>query len=145
MREKILVVDDEEPLRWLLKTVLERVGYEVVLASCGVEAVRLAEKERPQLIILDAKMPDPDGINTCAALRANPKTQGIPIILASESTETLAEALQLGVDDFVTKPFHLEAIITRVIAMLKVSHIEGKTKRVMAYMKELGKNFSPGF
>jgi DNA-binding response OmpR family regulator len=77
MREKILVVDDEQSLRWLLQAVLEREGYEVVLASDGKKAVRLAETEQPQLIILDAKMPDPDGMKTSTALRANEKTQAI--------------------------------------------------------------------
>jgi DNA-binding response OmpR family regulator len=77
MREKILVVDDGQSLRWLLQAVLEREGYAVVLASDGKKAVRLAESEKPHLIILDAKMPDPDGIKTCATLRANDKTQAI--------------------------------------------------------------------
>jgi two-component system response regulator VicR len=77
MREKILVVDDGQSLRWLLQAVLEREGYAVVLASDGKKAVRLAETEKPQLIILDAKMPDSHRIEACAALRANAKTQAI--------------------------------------------------------------------
>jgi DNA-binding response OmpR family regulator len=143
MREKILVVDDEEMLGCLLQTALERDGYEVVLASGGEEAMRLAASEKPHVIILDAVMPDPDGIKTCAALRANPKTRAIPILLATGFTEFLSEALRAGADDFVTKPVHLDAILTRVKAMLKVSHIEGKAERAMAYMKELRKDFLP--
>jgi two-component system response regulator VicR len=144
MREKILVVDDEQSLRYVLQSVLEKEGYEVVLASDGEEAVRLAEREKPHLIILDAGMPDPSGIKTCAALKANQRTRGIPIILATGFTQSLAEALQLGVDDLVTKPFHLATLVNRMRAMLTVSHIEGKGERAMAYMKELRKDFYPG-
>jgi CheY-like chemotaxis protein len=104
MREKILVVDDEQSMRYLLQTVLEKAGYEAILASNGEEAVRLAESEKPHLIILDVKMPKLDGIKTCLALREKQKTRAIPIILATGSTECLAEALQAGADDFVTKP-----------------------------------------
>jgi DNA-binding response OmpR family regulator len=144
MAKKILVVDDEESVTDLLKTVLENEGYKTIATSDGEEAVRLAESEKPQLIILDAVMPDPHGIKTCAALRANQNTRAIPIILATGFTEFLAEALHAGADDFVTKPFHLPAVLTRVRAMLKVSHIEGKAERAMAYMKEIRKDFSPG-
>jgi DNA-binding response OmpR family regulator len=144
VREKILVVDDEESVTELLKTVLEKEGYKTIVTSDGEEAVRLAESEKPQLIILDAVMPAPHGIKTCAALRANQKTRAIPIILATGFTEFLAEALHAGADDFVTKPFYLTAVLTRVRAMLKVSHIEGKAERAMAYMKEIREDFSPG-
>jgi len=144
MRKKILVVDDEESVTHFLKTFFEKEGYEVVVASDGEEAIRLAEHEKPHLITLDVVMPDPDGIQTCAALRANQKTRAIPIILATGFPEFLAEALHVGVDDFVTKPFHLAALLARVRAMLKVSHIEGKAERARAYMKELRKDFSPG-
>jgi len=143
MRKKLLVVDDEQMLRCLLQTALEREGYEVVLASDGNEAVRLGESEKPHLIILDAVMPDPDGIETCAALRANEKTRAIPIILATGFTEFLGEALHAGADDYVMKPFHLTALLARVRALLKVGHIEGKAERARAYMKELRKDLSP--
>jgi DNA-binding response OmpR family regulator len=144
MQEKILVVDDEEMPRCLLQAALEKEGYEVVLASGGEEAVRLGESEKPHLVILDAVMADPDGIKTCPALRANPKTRAIPIILATGFTEFLAEALHAGADDFVTKPVRLAALLARVRAMLKVSHIEGRVERAMAYTKELEKDFSRG-
>jgi two-component system response regulator VicR len=137
MGEKILVVDDEQSIRYLLQTVLERAGYEPIIASNGEEAVRLAESESPHLIILAASMSEPDGIKTCTALRANQKTRTIPIILATGVTESLVEALHAGIDDFVTKPLHLPAILARVKAMLSVRHIEDKAERVKAYLREL--------
>jgi two-component system response regulator VicR len=144
MAETILVVDDEQPVRELLKTLFEREGHDVIPASDGEEAVRLAEREHPHLIILDGVMPKLDGIKTCAALKANQKARAMPIILVTGSTQLLVKALQVGVDDFVTKPFHVGAVLTRVRAMLKVCHIEGKAERAMAYMKELRKDFSAG-
>src|SRR5512139_3484459 len=87
MGHKILVVDDEEPIRDLLTGFLEGQGHTVVLASNGKGALLLAEKESPHLIVLDVRMPGLDGIETCAALRANEKTRAIPIILATAFRE----------------------------------------------------------
>jgi DNA-binding response OmpR family regulator len=143
MGEKILVVDDEQPIRDWLKSVLEREGYETILASDGKEAVRLAESGSPHLIILDAMMPELDGINTCVALKANERTRAIPIILATGFTEVLAAAVNAGVDDFVMKPFDLDRLMIRVRGMLRVCHLEDELERAMAYMRELKKPPSP--
>lgn len=142
MGEKILVLDDEQSVRYLLQTVLEREGYETILATSGEEAVRLAQSENPHLIILGARMPEPDGIKTCAALRANQKTRAIPIILATGFKESVAEALYAGADDFVTKPFRVANVMARVTAMLRVRHLGDKAERTKAYLQELS-NPSP--
>jgi DNA-binding response OmpR family regulator len=144
MAYKIMVVDDEEPIRDLLKGFLERQGHTVVLASNGEEALISAEKESPQLIVLDVRMPGLDGIQTCVALRAQEKTRAIPIILATAFREVLGEALAAGVDDFVTKPFHLAELLHRVQALLRVRHLENELERAAAYVCELGKNISAG-
>jgi two-component system response regulator VicR len=143
MAEKILVVDDEEPIRELLKNLLEQDGYEAILAANGEEAVRLAESENPDLVILDAVMPLLDGIDACAALRANEKTRAIPIILATGFAEVLSGAMSAGVDDFVMKPVPLSELMVRVKAMLKVRHLEDEVERAMAYMEERNKLLSP--
>ncbi len=143
MGEKILVVDDEQPIREWLKSVLDREGYETILASDGKEAVRLAESGSPHLIILDAMMPELDGIKTCVALKANERTRVIPIILATGFTEVLAAAVNAGVDDFVMKPFDLDRLMIRVRGMLRVRHLEDELERAMAYMRELKKPQSP--
>lgn len=143
MGYKILVVDDEEPIRELLEGFLEGQGHTVVLASNGEEALLLAEKESPHLIVLDVRMPGLDGIETCAALRANEKTRAIPIILATAFRDVLAEALEAGVDDFVTKPFHLAELLLRVQALLRVRHLEDELERAAAYICELRRNL-PG-
>jgi DNA-binding response OmpR family regulator len=143
MGEKILVVDDEEPIRELLSSALESEGYETILASNGEEAVRLAESENPQLIILDAIMPRLDGIDASAALRANEKTRAIPIILATGFAEVLGGAVSAGIDDFVMKPIPMAEITVRVKAMLKVRHVEDEVERAMAYTQEIQRTLPP--
>jgi DNA-binding response OmpR family regulator len=140
MGHKILVVDDEEPIRDLLKGFLEGQGYTVVLASNGKEGILSAANENPHLILLDVRMPELDGIETCVALRANEKTRAIPIILATAFRDVLADALEAGVDDFVTKPFHLAELLHRVEALLRVRHLEDELERAAAYIYELRKN-----
>jgi DNA-binding response OmpR family regulator len=140
MEYKILVVDDEEPVRDLLKDFLEDQGHTVVIASSGDEALLSAEKENPQLIVLDVRMPGLNGIETCAALRANEKTRRIPIILATAFRDVLEEALAAGVDDFVTKPFHLAELLHRVQCLLRVRHLENELERAAAYVYELQKD-----
>jgi len=144
MGYKILVVDDEEPIRDLLKGFLEGQGHSVVQAANGEEALISAEKESPHLIVLDVRMPGLDGIETCVALRANEKTRAIPIILATAFREVLGDALAAGVDDFVTKPFHLAELLQRVQALLRVRHLENDLERAAAYVYELGKNLPHG-
>jgi DNA-binding response OmpR family regulator len=143
MGEKILVVDDEQVIREMLKTFLETEGYEPILASNGEETIRLAQTEAPHLIILDAIMPERDGIDTAAALKADEKTRAIPIILATGFGEVLTEAVNAGIDDFVIKPFELDRLMVRVRGMLKVRHLENELERATAYMEELRKAASP--
>jgi DNA-binding response OmpR family regulator len=119
MGEKILIVDDEEPIRELLRNLIEQQGYEAILASNGEEAVRLAERENPDLIILDMIMPELDGTHACLALKANGKTRGIPIIVATGFVELVGVAMNAGVDDIVMKPVPLAELMVRVKALLR--------------------------
>jgi two-component system cell cycle response regulator len=137
MVEKILVVDDEQAIRDVLKTFLEKAGYPVIVASNGMEAIRQAESETPHLIILDARMPDLDGVETCLRLRSQERTRSIPIILATGFKHVLLEALDAGVDDFVMKPVRLAELLVRIRSMLRVRHVEDGIERAMAYTQEL--------
>jgi DNA-binding response OmpR family regulator len=142
MSEKVLVVDDEKSIRDLLNKFLEREGYEVILASNGEEAIELAERENPHLILLDIMMPGLDGIETCRRLKANKITQSIPVIMASAVTETMAQALEVGVDDFVIKPVQLPEVSIRIKSILRVRHLTDELERAVAYTMELKKNLS---
>ena len=103
----ILVVDDEEPIRAVLAAVLEDAGYRTLLASHGRHALDQIACERPDLIISDLMMPVLNGRVLCQQLKANPTTQGIPIILMT--TAGLQQARVLA-DDYLDKPFDLDAV-----------------------------------
>ncbi|WP_368653476.1 response regulator YycF [Ornithinibacillus sp. 4-3] len=118
MSSKILVVDDEQPIADILQFNLEKEGYEVVVAYDGEEAIRLAENEQPDLILLDIMLPKKDGYEVCREVR---KTQSMPIIMltAKDSEIDKVLGLELGADDYVTKPFSNRELIARVKANLR--------------------------
>ena len=140
MGDKILVVDDEREIRDLLGRFLMEEGYEVTLASNGKEALDLAEKEGPQVILLDIMMPGISGIETCKRLKAGKKTRFIPIIIATALWDTCAEAIEAGAEDFVTKPFNLTELSYRVKSILRVRYLTDELERAVAYISELGEN-----
>jgi len=144
VKEKILIVDDEEPIRKILRGFLEEQGYHVILASHGHEAIQLAETESPDLIILDVRMPKLDGIATCVKLRSQERTGTIPIIAATAFRDVVGEAADAGADDIVIKPFHLTELLRRVRAMLRVRDVKDGAARVAAYVRELKASLPPG-
>src|SRR5689334_9600036 len=103
----ILVVDDERDLVELLRYNLERGGYEVACAYDGTKAIDVAQRQRPDLVVLDLMLPGEDGLEVCRRLRADQKTSRVPIImLTAKAAETdRIVGLELGADDYVTKPF----------------------------------------
>ena len=114
----ILVVDDEPQIRTLLRTTLMRCGYRVVEAANGREALNARAIDRPDLILLDLGLPDRDGLELVAALRGEPACRLI-VLSAREQTDQKVTALDLGADDYVTKPFDTEELIARVRASLR--------------------------
>ena len=140
MADKVLVVDDELGIRDSLSEFLTEEGYQVILASNGEEALELAEKENPQVILLDIKMPGIDGIETCKRLKAEEKTRFIPVIISTALWDTYVEAIEAGAEDFVTKPFNLAEISFRVQSIRNVRYLTNELERAVAYIGELGKN-----
>jgi DNA-binding response OmpR family regulator len=140
MAEKILVVDDEWELRNLLTEFLAGEGYDVIQASNGEEALELAEKEEPQVILLDVKMPGIDGIEVCRRLKEEDKTRFIPIIMVTALEDRDVDAFVEGADDFVTKPFSLVELSFRVKSMLRIKYLTDDLQRSLAYIEELEKN-----
>jgi DNA-binding response OmpR family regulator len=140
MAEKILVVDDEWELRNLLAEFLTGDGYDVIQASNGEEALELAEKEEPQVILLDVKMPGIDGIEVCRRLKEEDKTRFIPIIMVTALEDRDVDAFVEGADDFVTKPFSLVELSFRVKSMLRIKYLTDDLQRSLAYIEELEKN-----
>ena len=140
MADKVLVVDDEQEIRDLLSAVLSREGYEVLVASNGEEALELAQKENPRLILLDIVMPGLTGIEVCKRLKAEEKTRWIPVIMATSDRDRYTEALEAGAIDFVNKPFHLLELTIRVKSLLRIQHLTDELDRAVAYIRELQSN-----
>lgn len=115
------MVDDEEPILELLKFNLEREGYQVVLARDGIGAYKAAVDEQPDLILLDVMLPGEDGLWVCRSLRQDRKTASIPVIMISARGEELdlVLGLEMGADDYVTKPFSPREVVARVKARLR--------------------------
>ena len=137
MAEKILVVDDEQEIRILLDHFLKDQGYEVVLASDGNQALKLAAEENPQVIILDIKMPGLDGLEVCKLLKDKEQTRLIPIIVITGFEDNKIEALNRGADDFVNKPFDMAEIAIRIKSALRIRHLTDELERAVAYIEEL--------
>lgn len=122
-RRKILVADDENSIREILSIQLARMGYEVVLAGDGVEAVAAYEAEKPDLVLLDVMMPRLNGLNACQQIRTLEKKSGrrVPVLFltARDTTHDKTSAALSGGDEFVAKPVSLQELRERVEAALK--------------------------
>lgn len=116
--KKILVVDDEAAILQTLRFNLERSGYGVVTASDGRSAIAMAQREQPDLVVLDIMLPVMDGIEACKEIR---KFSSVPIIMLTAKDQEIDKvlALELGADDYVTKPFALHEFLARVKARLR--------------------------
>ncbi len=118
LKEKILVVDDEKNICDLLRMYLEKEGYTVVIAYNGMDAVNMFREENPDLILLDVMLPQLDGWQVCREIR---KTSEKPIIMLTAKDEVFDKVLglELGADDYVTKPFDTKEIVARIKAVLR--------------------------
>jgi CheY-like chemotaxis protein len=116
----IMIVDDDMTNRELLQTVFQRVGYAVIHASNGQQAIRLAESEQPSLVVCDVRMSGMDGYQVCAQIKGNPATKHIPIVMltAFETEEERQKALQAGADDFSPKMQGWQRLLERVKRLL---------------------------
>ena len=117
----VLCIDDEQNILELLSFNLEASGYETVTATNGTAGLELAVSKAPSLILLDLMLPDMDGTEVCRQLKAGPTTASIPIIMltAKDSEVDKILGLELGADDYITKPFSVRELIARVKALLR--------------------------
>jgi two-component system alkaline phosphatase synthesis response regulator PhoP len=117
---KILVVDDEIYIVHILDFSLGIEGYEVMTALDGEQALAKVAQERPDLIVLDIMMPKLDGYETCKALKQNPATHDIPVILLSAKGRNVDQKIgfEVGADDYITKPFSPRKLVERINAIL---------------------------
>lgn len=124
--QKILVVDDEERVRDMIAFRLGLFGYEVVKATSGGEAVRVASEEEPDLILLDIMMPDLDGFQTCRQLKQSEATQDIPVVMLTARAEAkdVSRALESGAVDYVVKPYDPVVLQEKVARNLRPAPAE---------------------
>jgi DNA-binding response OmpR family regulator len=117
-RALILVVDDEEPIRQLASLYLEKEGFQVACAADGPEAIELAQRQRPALVVLDVMLPTIDGFEVCRRLR---RDSDVPILMLTARNEDVDKivGLELGADDYLTKPFNPREMVARVKAILR--------------------------
>ncbi|PRX97733.1 response regulator transcription factor [Allonocardiopsis opalescens] len=115
----LLVVDDDPNIRELLSASLRYAGFAVRVAADGPEAVAAADRERPDLVVLDVMLPRMDGFDVARRLRAGARPTPIVFLTARDTTEDKVAGLTLGGDDYVTKPFSLEEVIARIRAVLR--------------------------
>jgi DNA-binding response OmpR family regulator len=120
MGYKILLVDDEATIRRLMVMLLKRGGHQVIEAASGQEAINLAPRERPDLILLDIMMPAMDGFETLSRLRTMPNVAETPVIFLSAKAEVTdrVEGLRLGADDYLVKPADPEELLARIDAVM---------------------------
>lgn len=121
LKKSVLAVEDEPDILELITHNLEREGFEVRGVATGEEAVRSARSRTPDVVLLDLMLPGMDGLDVCRELRGDPKTKQIPIIIVSAKGEEadIVTGLELGADDYVTKPFSPRVLVARVRAVLR--------------------------
>ena len=116
MKDKILVIDDDRELHGLLQLCLEKAGYEVITATNGREGLRQLYNNRPALVLLDILMAEMDGWETCRRIR---QLSDVPVIILTAVAHEKIKGFQMGVDDYITKPFSKMELIARVEARLR--------------------------
>ena len=120
-KAKVLVVDDERDIIELVSYNLEKEGFKVISAMDGEKALELVSSKEPEIIILDLMLPGIDGLDVCRELKRNDKTSSIPIIMLTAKGEEsdIVIGLELGADDYITKPFSPRILVARVKAVLR--------------------------
>ena len=120
-KERILVVEDEEDIAELIQYNLQREGYRTLHAPSGETALKLAQREKPDLVLLDLMLPGLDGLEVCRRLKAEPQTSRIPIVMVTakgDETDVVA-GLELGAEDYLTKPFSPRVLLARMRGVLR--------------------------
>lgn len=129
MKEKIMVVDDEPSIVTLLAFNLTKAGYKVVTATDGQTALTVADREQPDLIVLDLMLPGKDGLDVCRELRNQQIMTPILMLTAKDEEFDKVLGLELGADDYMTKPFSPREVVARVKAILRRTNFGALTPK----------------
>jgi two-component system OmpR family response regulator len=129
-RRRVLVVDDDEPIRDLVKTALTFVGFEVAEAANGLEALNVAPGFAADLIVLDVMMPGLDGFEVCRRLRADGDQTPVILLTSKDTSADMLDGFGVGADDYLTKPFNLQVLVARIEAVLRRTQPQEADPRV---------------
>lgn len=126
MAQRILVVDDDRSIVKVLRAYLEQSGYQVLTAGDGEAALHILRRERPDLLLLDLMLPPPDGLEIMRRVRADSALVALPIIMLTARVEDTDKiiGLELGADDYITKPFNAREVVARVNALLRRTRLD---------------------
>ena len=130
MPKRVLIADDEKNMRWVLSEALTAEGYEVLQASDGKEALSLAEEQHPDIMVLDHKMPSPDGMEVLRRVRAKGETFPVIMLTAHGNVATAVEAMKNGATEYLTKPFDLEELKLSIEKAIRVSELSAEVDRL---------------
>jgi two-component system phosphate regulon response regulator PhoB len=138
-KEQILVVDDEEDIVELLRYNLTNEGYRVISASSGERALEIARNKQPDMIILDLMLPGMDGLEVCKELKRDVETEQIPILMLTAKGEEsdIVTGLELGADDYVTKPFSPRVVVARARTIIRRKKIQTAEETAIIKVKDM--------
>lgn len=131
-KSRILIVDDAETHRFILRNIVAEMGYQPILAESGVQALRVLPRCNPALVLLDISMPEMDGFEVCRQIKENPDTRNLPVIFISgfENSEDIIRVFAVGGEDYVLKPFVPEVVKARVGVHLKLAEAMKKLSEI---------------
>lgn len=134
MKKKILIIDDEKSIREVLKDILEHEGYNIILGINSEEAIRKAVAIKPDLMVLDLGIPTIGGLEVCRILKKQPETKLIPIIILTVRSREVDKiiGLEMGADDYITKPFQKGEFVARIKAVLRRYEVKDEEKNILS-------------
>ncbi|MFZ1684664.1 MAG: response regulator [Candidatus Zixiibacteriota bacterium] len=138
-RESVLVIEDDEDIQELVNYNLTKEGYQISCVASGEDGLRTAKAKLPNLIVLDLMLPGIDGLEICKLIKADPKTQHIPIVMLTAKGEEsdVVTGLELGADDYITKPFSPKVLVARVRSILRRKAKPSGTEEATVSIHEL--------
>ncbi len=138
-KKHILVVEDEEDVLELLRFNLTREGFSVSTATRGEDGLKAVAQKRPDIIVLDLMLPGLGGLEVCRQLKRDPKTSGIPIVMVTAKSEEadIVVGLEVGADDYVTKPFSIKVLISRLRVTLRRQQSQTYDPKTEVYIRDL--------
>lgn len=134
-KHHILIVDDEEDIRLTLEAALQAEGYKTSLAASGEEALNAIKENRPNLVLLDVMMPDLDGYEVCRRIKADNETRNIAVVFASamKKTQHKIEGLDMGADDYITKPFNMPELLAKLRALFRIQESQWRLEKLLDF------------